>query len=79
MGTVLELPIRRGLLGTTVTLLDGSLSQRTDALALQLETRPGRPGLEPCGCPQGWRDAWEHWLDPKTGVDPPHLPSTILR
>lgn len=28
----------RGLQGPTVTLLDGSLSQRTDALALQLET-----------------------------------------
>ena len=32
--TVRELPIRRGLQGPTVTLLDGSLSQRTDALAL---------------------------------------------
>ena len=42
--TVRELPIRRGLKGPTVTLLDGSLSQRTDALALQLETdaRDGR-------------------------------------
>ena len=37
-GTIRELPISRGLLGLTVTLLDCSLSQRTDALALQLQT-----------------------------------------
>jgi len=32
-----ELPIGSGLQGPAVTLLDGSLSKRTDALALQLE------------------------------------------
>jgi len=37
-GTVRELAIYQGLKGPTVTFLDGSLSQRTDAHALQLET-----------------------------------------
>ena len=36
-GTVRRFPIRRGLQGPTIILLDGSLSQWTDALALQFE------------------------------------------
>lgn len=41
-GTVWELPISRRLQGPTITLMYGSLSQRADAHALELETLPGR-------------------------------------
>ena len=37
-GAVRELPIRRGLQGPTVTLLEGSISQSAGAPSLQLET-----------------------------------------
>jgi len=37
-GTVREFPIDRELQGPTITSLDGSLSQKTDALTLQFKT-----------------------------------------
>ena len=57
-GTVQE-PFRRGLLGPTITLLDGSLSQRTDALALKLETdsRDAR-GWSPVGAHRADGTLW---------------------
>ena len=47
--------------------LDRSLSQRTEALALQLES---------CRCPQGRLDAWGHWKE-ESGMEPELEPGVV--